>query len=121
VSLDAIDTVLKRNRPCLGTYQSARLLACSFRIPQLYGEQHDVDRSDLFRIIRYLDVLQIKVAQGALYLEAVPANSVAVRAARDKRHIVPSCGHPPAEITSDSPRRHDRDPHVASSCEAYQN
>jgi hypothetical protein len=31
---------------------------------------------------------------------------------------MPSCDHPPAEITSDSPRRHDRDPHVTFSCEA---
>jgi predicted subunit of tRNA(5-methylaminomethyl-2-thiouridylate) methyltransferase len=59
----------------------------------------------------------MQVAVGALYLEAMPSNGITMRAARNERHVVPSRGHPPAEIASDGTRRHDRDPHVATSAE----
>jgi hypothetical protein len=55
------------------------------------------------------------VAEGALYFESIPANGIAMRAARNERHIVSSRGHPPAEIASDGTRCHDRDPHLAPS------
>jgi hypothetical protein len=56
----------------------------------------------------------VKVTKGTLYLEAIPANGIAMRAAGTERHIVSSRRHPPAEVTSDGTRRHDRDPHVAT-------
>src|SRR5262249_36045989 len=40
----------------------------------------------------------MKVAESAFYLEAVPANCIAMCAARNEHHIVSSCGHPSAEI-----------------------
>jgi hypothetical protein len=55
----------------------------------------------------------MKVAEGAFYLEAVPANGIAMRAARHERHIMSSRGHPAAEITSHGTRCHDRNPHLA--------
>jgi hypothetical protein len=51
--------------------------------------------------------------QRAFYLEAVPANGIAMRAARHERHIMSSRGHPAAEITSHGTRCHDRNPHLA--------
>src|SRR6516164_6254163 len=57
----------------------------------------------------------MKVAEGAFYFETVAANGVAMRAARNERHVVARRGHPPAEITSDGARCHDRDPHRARS------
>jgi hypothetical protein len=50
----------------------------------------------------------MKVAESAFYLEAVPANCIAMCAARNERHIVSGCGHPSAEITSHGTRCHDR-------------
>src|SRR6516164_11761814 len=57
----------------------------------------------------------MKVAESAFYLEAVPANCIAMCAARNEHHIVSSCGHPSAEIASHGTRRHDRNPHVTPS------
>src|SRR5947199_250788 len=57
----------------------------------------------------------MKVAENAFYLEAVPANCIAMCAARNEHHIVSSCGHPSAEIASHGTRRHDRHPHVTPS------
>jgi hypothetical protein len=57
----------------------------------------------------------MKVAESAFYLEAIPANCIAMCAARNEHHIVSSCGHPSAEITSHGTRRHDRYPHVTPS------
>src|SRR5215472_5570098 len=57
----------------------------------------------------------MKVAEGAFYFETVAANGVAMRAARNERHVVARRGHPPAEITSHGTRCHDRDPHPALS------
>src|SRR5262245_15928485 len=57
----------------------------------------------------------MKVAEIAFYLEPVPANCIAMSAAGNEQHIVSSCGHPPAEITSHGTRRHDRHPHVTPS------
>jgi hypothetical protein len=54
----------------------------------------------------------MKVAKGALYLETISANCIAMRAARNERHIMSSCGYPPAEITSHGTGCHDRNPHV---------
>src|SRR6516162_5061414 len=57
----------------------------------------------------------MKAAEGAFYFETVAANGVAMRAARNERHVVARRGHPPAEITSHGTRCHDRDPHLALS------
>jgi hypothetical protein len=113
--LDAVDPVLKRNHPGARAYQRARLLAGGLGIPELYGEQDQVDRSDLSRVIGDIDVLEMKVAEGALDLEAIPANGIAMRAARDERHVVSGRGHPPAVIASHGACRHHRDPHPAAS------
>src|SRR5215813_11061975 len=57
----------------------------------------------------------MKVAEGACYFETVAANGVAMRAACNESHVIARRGHPPAEITSDGARCHDRDPHLALS------
>src|SRR5215471_11157581 len=57
----------------------------------------------------------MKVAEGVFYFETVAANGVAIRAARNERHVIARRGHPPAEITSHGARCHDRDPHLALS------
>src|SRR5262249_8860306 len=57
----------------------------------------------------------MKVAEGAFYFETVAANGVAMRAARNERHVVARRGHSPAKITSHGTRCHDRDPHLALS------
>src|SRR5262249_17510965 len=56
-----------------------------------------------------------KVAESAFNLEAVPAKRIPMCAARNEHHIVSSCGHPSAEITSHGTCRHDRQPHVTPS------
>src|SRR6516165_2551910 len=55
----------------------------------------------------------MKVAKGTLYLKAILANCIAMRAARNERYIMSSRGHPPAEITSHGTRCHDRNPQLA--------
>src|SRR5215831_13886482 len=57
----------------------------------------------------------MKVAEGAFYFETAAAKGVAMRAARNERHVIARRGHPPAEITSHGARCHDRDPHLALS------
>jgi hypothetical protein len=57
----------------------------------------------------------MKVAESALYRETILANCVAMRAARNERHIMSSRGHQPAEIASHGTRCHDPDPHLAPS------
>src|SRR5262249_58561206 len=47
--------------------------------------------------------------------EPVGGMGVAMRAARNNRHVFARRGHPPAEITSHGTRCHDRDPHLALS------
>jgi hypothetical protein len=56
----------------------------------------------------------MKVAEGAFYLEAIPANGFAMRAARNERDVIASRGHAPTEITSNGTRCHDRGPHLDS-------
>jgi hypothetical protein len=55
----------------------------------------------------------MQVTVDAFNSEAVPANGIAMRAARDKRHIVSGGGHTRAEITSDGTCCHNGHPHVA--------
>jgi hypothetical protein len=55
----------------------------------------------------------MKVAEGALYLEAVPANGLAMRAARNECDVIASRSHAPTEVTSNGTRCHDRCPHLA--------
>src|SRR5215469_3224426 len=55
----------------------------------------------------------MKAAKGTLYLEAILANCIAMRAPRNERYIMCSRGHPPAEITSHGTRCHDRNPQLA--------
>ena len=63
------------------------------------------------RIVSDVDILEVKVAERALNLEAIPANSIAMGAARNERHIMPRRCHSPAEISSGGPCCHNRDPH----------
>src|SRR5262249_47401825 len=112
-SLGAVNAVLKRDHTGIGADERARLLTRRLGIPELYGEQHHIDWSDLLRIVGDVGVLQLKVAGGTLYLGAVAANGSARRAAAHERTIMPGRGHPPAEITSHGTRCHDRDPHLA--------
>ena len=56
----------------------------------------------------------MKVAEGTLYLESIPANGITMGPARNERHIVSNRSHSPAEIASHGTRCHDRDPHFAS-------
>jgi hypothetical protein len=65
--LDAVNAVLKRNHTGVGAHERARLLTRRLGIPQLYGEQHHVDWSDLLRVIGDVNVLQMKVGKGALF------------------------------------------------------
>src|SRR5262249_9321747 len=111
----AVYAVLKRNHAGVGTYERARLLAGRLRIPQLDGEQHHVDRSNLLRVVGNVEILEMKVAERALYAQAIAANGIAMRATRNEGHVVSGRGHSPAERTSDAARRHDRHPHVAPS------
>ena len=64
--LDAVDAVLQRDHTGVGADQRARLLARRLGIPQLDGEQHHVDRSDLLRVIGDVDVLEMQVALSVL-------------------------------------------------------
>jgi hypothetical protein len=114
-TLDAVDAILKGHHAGVGTYERAGQLAGPLGIPQLDGEQHHVDGSDLLRIVGDVEVLKMKVAEGALYAQAIAANRIAMRATRNEGHVVSGRGHSPAEITSDGARRHDRHPHAAPS------
>src|SRR5262245_56727866 len=90
--LDAINAILKCNHTSVGAYERACLLTRRLGIPQFYGEEHHVDWSDLLRVIGDIDVLQMKIAKGTLYLEAISTNCIAMRAARNERHIMSSRG-----------------------------
>jgi hypothetical protein len=57
----------------------------------------------------------MKVAEGALDLEAIPANGIAMSATRNERHIMAGRSHPPAVVASHGARCHDRNPHPAPS------
>ena len=114
-TLDAVDAILKGHHAGVGTYERTRLLAGPLGIPQLDGEQHQVDGSDLLRIVGDVEILKMKVAKRALYAQAIAANRITMRATRDEDHVVSGRGHSPAEITSDGTRRHDRHPHAAPS------
>jgi len=94
---------------------SGRVCSPAVSVSQSYGEQHQVDRSDLLRVVGDIDVLQMKVAEGALDLEAIPANGIAMRATCNERHIMSGRSHPPAVIASYGARCHDRNPHPAPS------
>jgi hypothetical protein len=67
------------------------------------------------RIVSDVDILEVKVAERALNLEAIPANSIVMGAARNERHIMARRCHSPAEISSDGPCCHNRDPHMTTS------
>src|SRR6516165_351904 len=114
-TLDAVDAILKRHHAGVGTYERTRLLAGPLGIPELDGEQHHVDGSDLLWIVGDVEVLEMKVAKRALYAQTIAANGIAMRATRNEGHVVSGRGHAPAEITSDGARRHDRHPHAAPS------
>ena len=91
--------------------QRARRLRGLFGVPELDGEQHDIDRPDLGRIVGDIRLGQMQVAMHALDLQAVFADGVEIGAARDKEHVVPGRRHARAEITADRARRHCRNSH----------
>src|SRR5262249_29510616 len=69
-TLDAVDAVLQRNHAGVGTYERARLLAGRLRIPQLDGEQHQLDGSDPLRVVGDVEILEMKVAKRASFAQA---------------------------------------------------
>src|SRR5262245_40577801 len=91
-SLDAVNAVLKRDHTGIGADERARLLTRHLGIPELYGETHHVDCSDLLRIVGDVGVLQMKVAEGACYRGAVPAKGIAMFAARHAPLIMTRLG-----------------------------
>src|SRR5262249_905808 len=94
-SLDAVDPVLKCDHTSVGADEGARLLTRRLRVPELYGEQDDVDRSDPLGIIGDVDVLQMKVAQRAFDLEALLPNGFAIPSTPDEHHLVTVPRPPP--------------------------
>src|SRR5262249_8998244 len=56
-TLNAVNAVLKRDDTGVGADERARLLTRRLGIPELYREEHDVEGSDLLRIIGEVDVL----------------------------------------------------------------
>ena len=98
-----------------GPEQRARGGSRGFGVPELYREQHDIDRANLGGVIGDVRLRQMKIAVHALDLQAVLLDRVAVGAARDEKDIVPRRGKPRTEITADRARRHRRNTHDLSS------
>jgi hypothetical protein len=110
----AVDAVLQRDDTRPFADQCARLPRCRFGVPELDGEQHKIDRPDGIGVVCDIHVPQMQVAERALDAQAVAADRVAMRAARDEDHLVSGLREAGAEIAADSTRRHDRHPHVYS-------
>ena len=95
----------------MGFDQGPKLRGGVLGIPQLDGEQHEIDRGDAGRIVGRIDVVEMEVAVDARDLQSVVADGLEMRATREEHDVVPRGGEPRAEIAADGSRRHDRNPH----------
>ena len=86
-----------------------------FGIPSRRKHEHDIDRTDLLRIVGGVDLRQVQVAVHAFDLQPVLAERIEAGAARDVGDVMARGLHPPAEIGADRARRHRCDFHSASS------
>ena len=111
-ALDRIDTVLHRDDARRAADQRAELLRRLLQIPQLDGEQHDIDRRDACRVVGHLHVLQVQVAERTFDLQPVPADGIEMCAASKERHVVAGRRHPAAEVAADGPCRHHCNAHA---------
>jgi hypothetical protein len=91
---------------------SGRVCSPADSVSHSFTANSDIDWSDLLRVVGDVHVVQLKVAEGALYLETIPVNGIATRTTRNKRHIMSSRGYSRDEITSHCTGCHDGDPHV---------
>ena len=89
-ALHAINPVLQRDHAGVRANERPRLLARRLRIPKLYGEEYDVDGADLLGVTGDIDLLEMKLAERALYLEPLAAHGVDTYApdTRIKEHPV---------------------------------
>ena len=85
--------------------------AGALHVPQLGGEEHDVDRSDLGRIVGGVGGRDLNVAVGAGDAEPLFPDRLQVSAAGDEGDIAAGGGEPGAEIAADPARAHHRDLH----------
>ena len=113
-ALVAVDAVLQGDDAGVRADQRLGQLGRGLGVPQLDREQHDIDRADLLRIGRGVDLRQVQVAVHAFDLQPVLAQRVEVGAARDVGDVMARGLHPPAEIGADRAGRHRCDFHVAS-------
>jgi hypothetical protein len=66
------------------------------------------------RVIGGIDVLQMQVTECTLDPETISVDGIAMGAADNESHLVPSRSQPPAEIAPDCASCHNRYPHVSA-------
>jgi len=97
----------------LGYYRERARGGCrGFGVPELYREQHNIDRANFGGIIGDVRLWQVKVAVHALDLEPIFGDRVAMGAARDEEDIMARRGKPGAEITANRAGGHRCNTHV---------
>src|SRR5579859_46886 len=102
-----LHAVLQRDDAGVRPHDRLERLRRAFGVPQFDGEQHDVDRADLLRIVGDVDLGQADRIVRALDREAVLAHGCKMRAAGDEVHVGAALLELGAEITADAARSHD--------------
>jgi hypothetical protein len=100
---------------CIVIAEVFQIFRDSGDLMRFHGEQHDVLRSGILHVLHGAHVRRARLfAILADDGDAVRADGVEVRAARDHRDVFTCCRQPSAEIASDRSRSDDGDFHESS-------
>jgi hypothetical protein len=103
--------VLERQHGGLFPQQRLDRFGRLLRVPQLHGEQHEVDRADLGRVVGDLNVRQVHVPERAVHAQSVGAQRFELPPAGHERHLVTSLRQPGTEVAAHRTGGHHRNPH----------
>ena len=95
----------------MGSYDRLDLLDCGRRVPQLYGDQHEIGDVDRRRIVGRWHLREVKGLRSPLDGQSLRAHRLQMGATRHEMDVGPAGSEPAAEIAADPSRSHHHDLH----------
>src|SRR5580692_3812630 len=112
--LRRVDAVLKGDNRRLRAYRRPNALGCYLCVPELDGDDDQVDGTHPLCTIRRLYGVHEQRRRVALDTQAVAEHRFQVLAARDEGHVVTACSQPRSEVSTEPARSYDEDLHSVS-------
>jgi len=103
--------VLERHHRGVSAEQRLDGVGCLHRVPQLHGEQHEVDGADPGGLVGDLNIRQLHVAERAVHAQSVGAQHFKLSPAGHERHLVTALRQPGTEVAAQRTGGHHSNPH----------